>query len=427
MVLCFKLLFGPTAAIFLSAVVILSCFTNVPQLQLSLSYTGELDSSYVAPAPVPKCDIFRGEWVPDPAPPQYTNETCDFIQEHQNCMLYGRPDMEFLKWRWKPDGCDLPRFDPHRFLQVVANKSVAFVGDSLARNHMQSLFCLLAKVRYITLYMLLQLLSSWRVGSRAGSCMGMAWRCAWISQVEKPKDVSVTDRADPNMILYYEGYNFTMYLFWSPFLVRSEEDVAGVFKLYLDEPDSRWLSVASRLDYVLLSGANWFTRQSYFYEGGQLVGGVYVPLNFTSSLSNQHSHRMAFRTALRALAGARFRGKVILRTLSPMSHFEGGAYDAGGDCPRTRPYRADETAPMGGLELEFYTSQLEEFREAKGLDVVLMDPTAAMLMRPDGHPSRYGHWPDEKRTLYNDCIHWCLPGPIDAWNDMLLHMLSHSS
>ncbi|PWZ32964.1 Protein trichome birefringence-like 21 [Zea mays] len=390
MVLCFKLLFGPTAAIFLSAVVILSCFTNVPQLQLSLKYTGELDSSYVAPAPVPKCDIFRGEWVPDPAPPQYTNETCDFIQEHQNCMLYGRPDLEFLKWRWKPDGCDLPRFDPHRFLQVVANKSVAFVGDSLARNHMQSLFCLLAKV-------------------------------------EKPKDVSVTDRADPNMILYYEGYNFTMYLFWSPFLVRSEEDVAGVFKLYLDEPDSRWLSVASQLDYVLLSGANWFTRQSYFYEGGQLVGGVYVPLNFTSSLSNQHSHRMAFRTALRALAGARFRGKVILRTLSPMSHFEGGAYDAGGDCPRTRPYRADETAPMGGLELEFYTSQLEEFREAKGLDVVLMDPTAAMLMRPDGHPSRYGHWPDEKRTLYNDCIHWCLPGPIDAWNDMLLHMLSHSS
>lgn len=150
MVLCFKLLFGPTAAIFLSAVVILSCFTNVPQLQLSLKYTGELDSSYVAPAPVPKCDIFRGEWVPDPAPPQYTNETCDFIQEHQNCMLYGRPDLEFLKWRWKPEGCDLPRFDPHRFLQVVANKSVAFVGDSLARNHMQSLFCLLAKVRYIT-------------------------------------------------------------------------------------------------------------------------------------------------------------------------------------------------------------------------------------------------------------------------------------
>ena len=249
-------------------------------------------------------------------------------------------------------------------------------------------------------------------------------------QVAKPKDVSVTEKTDPNKILYYEGYNVTLYLFWSPFLVRSEEvaDQPGVFRLYLDEADTKWLSVASRFDYVLLSGANWFTRQSYFYERGQLVGGMYVPLNFTSSLTNQHSHRMAFRTALRALAGdAGFRGKVILRTLSPMSHFEGGTYDAGGDCRRTRPYRANETAPMGGVELEFYTSQLEEFREAEGLDVVLMDPTAAMLMRPDGHPSRYGHWPHEKRTLYNDCIHWCLPGPIDAWNDMLLHMLSDSS
>nr|CAB3477789.1 unnamed protein product [Digitaria exilis] len=401
MALCFKLLFGPTAAIFLSAVVILSCFTNMPYLHLSYVIDDDdlarRSTSYLAapaPPPPPKCDIFRGEWVPDPDAPHYTNETCSFIQEHQNCMFYGRPDLDFLKWRWKPHGCDLPRFDPHRFLAIVANKTIAFVGDSLARNHMQSLLCLLSKVAL-------------------------------------PKDVSVADKTDPNKILYYEGYNFTIYIFWSPFLVRSEEvvggDHPGVFRLYLDEPDDRWLSASSRFDYVLLSGANWFTRETYFYERRQLVGGMYVSLNFTSSLTNTYSHRMAFRTALRALALARFRGKVIVRTLSPMSHFEGGPYDAGGDCRRTRPYGANETKAMEGAELGFYTSQLEEFREARGLDVALMDATAAMLMRPDGHPSRYGHWPDEKRTLYNDCIHWCLPGPIDAWNDMLLHMLSDSN
>ncbi|KAJ1284568.1 hypothetical protein BS78_03G214600 [Paspalum vaginatum] len=401
MVLCFKLLFGPTAAVFLSAVVILSCFTNVPYLHLDYYYTnggnGLNHSSSYLTAPAPKCDIFRGEWVPDPDSPQYTNETCATIQQHQNCMFYGRPDLDFLKWRWKPHGCDLPRFDPHRFLQVVGNKTIAFVGDSLARNHMQSLTCLLSKVA-------------------------------------SPKDMSATDKpgSTDQLILHYEGYNVTIYIVWSPFLVRSEEvaDQPGAFRLYLDEPDGKWLSVAPRFDYLLLSGANWFTRQSYFYEGGQLVGGMYVALNFTSDLTNQYSHRTAFRTALRALAAAQFRGKVVLRTLSPMSHFEGGAYDAGGDCRRTRPYRPNETAPMGGVELGFYTSQLEEFREAaaKGaLDLLLMDPTAAMLMRPDGHPSRYGHWPDEKRVLYNDCIHWCLPGPIDAWNDMLLHMLSESS
>jgi hypothetical protein len=250
-------------------------------------------------------------------------------------------------------------------------------------------------------------------------------------QVATPKDVSVTGKTDPDKILYYEGYNFTIHIFWSPFLVRTEESAEspGVFKLYLDEPDCKWFARVARFDYVIFSGANWFTRPSLFYENGRLVGGSYVALNITSDLTLRHSHRMAFRTALRAINDIRFRGKAIVRTLSPMSHFEGGAWDKGGDCRRTRPYRGNETA-MGGMDLEFYTSQVEEFREAQreaaanGVDMVLMDPTAAMLLRPDGHPSRYGHWPDEKRVLYNDCIHWCLPGPVDAWNDMLLHMLS---
>uniref|UniRef100_J3MD71 Trichome birefringence-like C-terminal domain-containing protein n=1 Tax=Oryza brachyantha TaxID=4533 RepID=J3MD71_ORYBR len=55
--------------------------------------------------------------------------------------------------------------------------------------------------------------------------------------------------------------------------------------------------------------------------------------------------------------------------------------------------------------------------------MLLMDTTPAMVLRADGHPSRYGHWAHEKVTLYNDCVHWCLPGPIDLWNEMLLQML----
>ncbi|CAM0881918.1 unnamed protein product [Alopecurus aequalis] len=386
MVLFMKLLFAP-ATVFLSALIILSCFTSVPYL----SYSGRPKyRSYFSR--IPKCDIFQGEWVPDDAAPRYTNETCSHIQDHQNCMKYGRPDLEFLRWRWQPSRCNLPRFDADRFLRLVGNKTLAFVGDSLARNHMQSLICLLSKVA-------------------------------------SPKDVSAKGRIK---ILYYEGYNFTMKSFWSPFLVRTEEssDNAGVFKLYVDEPDNIWFSGVAEFDYVILSGANWFTRQSMFYERGQLVGGSYVALNITSNLTLRYSHRMAFRTALRAINDhGSVRAKVIVRTLSPMSHFEGGAWDKGGDCRRTRPYRSNETT-IGGQELDFYTAQVDEFREAKkaaaaaGVDIVLMDPTGAMILRPDGHPSRYGHWPGEKRTLYNDCIHWCLPGPVDAWNDMLLQIMS---
>jgi hypothetical protein len=92
------------------------------------------------------CNIFRGEWVPDPEAPYYTNETGSVIHEHYNCTRYGKPDLGFVKRRWRPDGCDLPRLDPARFLATMRGKSMAFVGDSLARNHMQSLICLLTRV-----------------------------------------------------------------------------------------------------------------------------------------------------------------------------------------------------------------------------------------------------------------------------------------
>lgn len=94
-----------------------------------------------------KCDIFSGEWIPNPDAPYYTNTTCWAIHEHQNCMKYGRPDSEFMKWRWKPDSCELPIFNPYQFLEIVRGKSLAFVGDSVGRNQMQSLMCMLSRVR----------------------------------------------------------------------------------------------------------------------------------------------------------------------------------------------------------------------------------------------------------------------------------------
>lgn len=95
---------------------------------------------------VKKCDIFSGEWVPNPKAPYYTNRTCWAIHEHQNCIKYGRPDSEFMKWKWKPNGCELPIFNPFQFLEIMRGKSMAFVGDSVGRNHMQSLICLLSTV-----------------------------------------------------------------------------------------------------------------------------------------------------------------------------------------------------------------------------------------------------------------------------------------
>ena len=55
---------------------------------------------------------------------------------------------------------------------------------------------------------------------------------------------------------------------------------------------------------------------------------------------------------------------------------------------------------------------------------VLMDVSDMMQMRGDGHPGQYGHWPHEKVGFGIDCVHWCLPGPIDAWSELLLHLLT---
>lgn len=93
-----------------------------------------------------KCDVFTGKWIPFPEGPYYTNETCNLMIDQQNCMKFGRPDTEFMKWRWKPDECELPLFDAVQFLELVRGKSIAFVGDSVGRNQMQSLLCLLASV-----------------------------------------------------------------------------------------------------------------------------------------------------------------------------------------------------------------------------------------------------------------------------------------
>ncbi|KAG6415674.1 hypothetical protein SASPL_123088 [Salvia splendens] len=95
-----------------------------------------------------ECDVPIGDWVPNPEAPNYTNKTCWAIHDHQNCMKYGRPDSDFIKWRWKPNGCDLPLFNPCQFLDIVRGKSLAFVGDSVGRNQMQSIICLLSRFKF---------------------------------------------------------------------------------------------------------------------------------------------------------------------------------------------------------------------------------------------------------------------------------------
>ncbi|CAL9234570.1 unnamed protein product [Arabidopsis halleri] len=88
-----------------------------------------------------ECDLFKGRWVLDRRS-LYMNSSCYVIPDLKNCIKLGTPDTDFLNWKWKPDGYDLPRFNPKGFLSMVQGKKMRFIGDSVAENHMKSLICL---------------------------------------------------------------------------------------------------------------------------------------------------------------------------------------------------------------------------------------------------------------------------------------------
>ncbi|XP_074286687.1 xyloglucan O-acetyltransferase 3 [Silene latifolia] len=343
------------------------------------------------------CELFKGTWVPDLNVSHYTSTSCTTIPDSKNCFKHGRKDKDFLNWRWNPQSCELSKFDPKEFLQIVNGKNLGFIGDSVARNHIESLLCLL-------------------------------------SQTETPTDV-YKDSEDRFRTWYFPSSNFTLMIFWSKFLVKSEERMVnnsgtGSFNLHLDQVDQKWASKLPALDYAIISAAHWFFRQNYLYHQGKLIGCVYCNEPNVTELGLNYALRMSIREALKHINECKECKTGMLtfvRTFSP-AHFENGAWNTGGTCNRTGP-DSEEKAKERSFELELGELQVEELerarKDASGLGsrkrFRALDVTRVMLMRPDGHPGE--HWGNKYMQGYNDCVHWCMPGPIDVWNDLLLAVM----
>lgn len=233
-------------------------------------------------------------------------------------------------------------------------------------------------------------------------------------------------------VWWYAEYNFTLAFHWSFHLVRSEDADLNLdppsMNLYLDEVDEYWPPRIEKFDFVIISSGQWFLRPLMYYDKGKLIGCYLCKKENITDLDVYYGYRMAFRTSFRAIMNLKkFKGITFLRTFTP-SHYEGGLWNQGGRCSRTKPGAKDEMK-LSDYFAELHSTQVEELRAAetegwklRRLKFRVLEVTEMMRLRPDGHPSQYGH-PASANITTRDCAHWCLPGPIDTWNELLLQML----
>ncbi|KQK11173.1 protein YLS7 [Brachypodium distachyon] len=347
------------------------------------------------------CDLYRGEWVFDSSGPLYTNNSCPLITQMQNCQGNGRPDKDYESWRWKPEQCILPRLDAKKFLELMRGKTVAFVGDSVARNQMESLLCIL-----------------------------------W--QVETP-----VNRGSRKMSRWvFRSTSTTILRIWSSWLVhRSIEAVGfapkGLDKVFLDIADETFMESVPTFDVLVISSGHWFAKRSAYILDGNVVGGqLWWPRQAGKmQINNIDAFGVSVETCLTAVAtNPNFTGIAVLRTYSP-DHYEGGAWNTGGSC--TGKVKPLDQVVRNGYTDTMYGKQIAGFRKAvqnsgvHSSKLKLMDITEPFALRADGHPGPYRSPDPNKKTQRGpdgkpppqDCLHWCMPGPVDTWNEMLFETI----
>ncbi|EPS61388.1 hypothetical protein M569_13408, partial [Genlisea aurea] len=340
------------------------------------------------------CDLFSGKWVRDYSlPPLYEEWECPYIDPQITCLEHGRPETDFRHWRWQPHGCSIPSFNSSLMLEALRGKRMMFVGDSLTRGQFTSMVCLLHGIIH--------------------------------------DDDKSFESHGSSTVFTAKGYDATIEFYWAPFLLESNAD------------DPKWHRVTDRAirnGSIDKHGEAWKGADILiFYTYIWWVKGLSI-LPSEGSITDNDSMRVGikmddgYRLAMKSLVEwinenmDPRRQRAFFTSMSPSHQWSyrwGGAN--GGNCYNETTILEDEN--FFGAERSLMRIASEELGRSE-FPITFLNITHLSSARKDAHTSIYQKkWgiPTEKLIAdparLADCIHWCLPGLQDVWNQLLFSKL----
>ncbi|KAI3966083.1 hypothetical protein MKW92_044661 [Papaver armeniacum] len=341
---------------------------------LIISSIFSIDHIHAAIVKAGSCDYYQGSWVFDESYPLYDTSRCPFIPEGLNCVGNGRPNNDYLKYRWSPTGCDAPKFDGLEFVKTFKGKQIMFVGDSISNNQWVSFTCMIyaaiPSAKFSTFYN------------------------------EEMASVSSVNFTDPE-------YDVSILFNFKPFLVELEETPERVLKIDTISTGDVWKEV----DVVIFNTWHWWSHTGRLQHWDKIQEG-------NKTYPDIDDRMVAFAKGLTTWSTWVDKNidpkktQVFYQGISP-SHMRGKEWGF----PNTTC--ADHTTPFNGTTYlgapEPGVAVVKEALSKMSTPVTLLDVTTMSQLRKDAHPSHYAN----KARTSRDCSHWCLAGLPDTWNRIL--------
>ena len=348
--------------------------------QTSVSRTSNLTADISVNQPTTKKPLFctreqirRGHWkaVQHEKAPYLPDDTWESAWE-STCYLKDGPregqleESPFQDWAWAADNdpnedndCLFAPFDVKRFCQLNANRTIAFLGDSITWQQLNSLNHLIGATD--------DLRGPFRIETRAcNESTKLAWLRDNYASAWSLDDI--IKRYDPDVIVFNRGAHFIN----NTILAKELNATLARALEWQHDCDER------KRDCLLV----WRTTAPGFPNCDQIPGPI--------SLSN----RSMAEDLISNQSNAWYNEKPIqLENEKPK--------------PAVRKdFHWWDFADQNVMVEALFQYQMEDHPQ---LRISFIDFYDMAILRPDSHIGQ------------DDCLHWCLPGPLDAVNAVLLH------